>query len=88
MFDIDFKYQEVERNIHFCYRRDDESEVEGILKIKEYSDGTQDKDIEYLNGDKLSPEELELLLERQVSDMFVRVMNLRTRNIKIKGGML
>jgi len=83
MFGIDFKYHEAERNIHFCYRRDDESEVEGVLKIKEHSDGTQDKDIEYLNNDKLLPEELELLLERQVSDMFARVMNLRTRKIEV-----
>jgi hypothetical protein len=82
---IDFKYHECVRKIDFCYRRDDadKSEIEGVITIKEYSDGSYDRSIEYFDDDVLTPEELEFLLERLGSSNLVRTMNSHSR-IEVK----
>jgi hypothetical protein len=81
MADISFKYHTCIQKIDFCYKRDnaDKSEVEGVITIKEYADGTYDRDIEYFDDDVLTPEELELLLERLKSSNLTRIMNSRPR---------
>ena len=78
---IDFKYHECMRKIDFCYTRDgtNKSKIEGVITIKEYSDGSYDRDIEYFDNDMLSSEELELLLERLGSSNLVRTMTSHTR---------
>jgi len=78
---IDFKYHECMRKIDFCYTRDgtNKSKIEGVITIKEYSDGSYDRDIEYFDNDILTPEELELLLERLGSSNLVRTMTSHTR---------